>query len=308
MPARKTYDDLINKTFNMLTVTGLAGRRKNGEQLFYCECSCGMKNHLASKELLVKNKIISCGCIKRDTEDMIGKVFTNLTVIKKLGEKGYKNGSLFLCQCTCGNTTKALKSKLVHGSTKSCGCLLKEQQTKYSNLVGNKYHKLTVIKKLGIISKRRDIFWECKCDCGNIVKVTTGNLIHGSVQGCGCVARERILQYRISKGHNPLIPMKSQRELLRGKVKKLQLGKKAFKRDKYTCQLCGEVGGKLNAHHIVTIGENDTKALDINNIITLCKKCHLEKAHNSNYRNVNKQIQEELIKKAALFTEPLLIE
>lgn len=61
-----------------------------------------------------------------------------------------------------------------------------------------------------------------------------------------------------------------------------------YKRDSFTCQNCGSIGGKLNAHHIKSFSdiiiENNIKTLedalkckelgDISNGITLCKKCH----------------------------------
>ena len=51
-----------------------------------------------------------------------------------------------------------------------------------------------------------------------------------------------------------------------------------FKRDDYTCQMCNEHGGRLQAHHIrpVRHHKNDLLIFDINNGITLCKECHRE--------------------------------
>ena len=51
-----------------------------------------------------------------------------------------------------------------------------------------------------------------------------------------------------------------------------------FERDDYTCQICGQHGGKLNAHHIERFADNPDKRLDIDNGITLCEKCH-KKVH-----------------------------
>ena len=49
-----------------------------------------------------------------------------------------------------------------------------------------------------------------------------------------------------------------------------------FQRDGYTCQLCGRVGGELNAHHIKPFAKYKSLRYDINNGITLCKECHKE--------------------------------
>ena len=49
-----------------------------------------------------------------------------------------------------------------------------------------------------------------------------------------------------------------------------------FERDNYTCQMCNVRGGYLQAHHIEPVHDNKNTLLifDVNNGITLCKKCH----------------------------------
>lgn len=49
-----------------------------------------------------------------------------------------------------------------------------------------------------------------------------------------------------------------------------------FKRDKYTCQHCHKTGGELEAHHKIRWVDDISKRYEVDNGITLCKKCHKE--------------------------------
>ena len=53
---------------------------------------------------------------------------------------------------------------------------------------------------------------------------------------------------------------------------------KVFSRDGFKCVICGHVGAPLHAHHVVPISVDFSKALEIDNGVTMCKDCH-QKQH-----------------------------
>ena len=56
--------------------------------------------------------------------DLKGKRFGKLVAIERAGKTKTDN-ALWLCQCDCGNTTKANATSLRIGDTISCGCIKK---------------------------------------------------------------------------------------------------------------------------------------------------------------------------------------
>lgn len=51
------------------------------------------------------------------------------------------------------------------------------------NELGNRYGKLTVVKKVEGLRNSR---WICRCDCGNEIEISGRNLRLGKAQSCGC--------------------------------------------------------------------------------------------------------------------------
>lgn len=65
-------------------------------------------------------------------EDLSGKVFGKLTVLKKLEAKRFGNGKTYSqweCLCDCGNISILTRRALTSSGTKSCGCFHKEMVT-----------------------------------------------------------------------------------------------------------------------------------------------------------------------------------
>ena len=53
-----------------------------------------------------------------------------------------------------------------------------------------------------------------------------------------------------------------------------QWRKAVFQRDDYTCRICGQQGGELNAHHIKPFKDFKNERFNVDNGVTLCVECH----------------------------------
>lgn len=63
---------------------------------------------------------------------------------------------------------------------------------KIIDLVGKRFGRLLVLHLSAARSRRRDAIWVCQCDCGNIHKVTSRNLVVGATKSCGCLQKELV--------------------------------------------------------------------------------------------------------------------
>lgn len=54
------------------------------------------------------------------------------------------------------------------------------------DLAGMKFHALTVLEKTEKRDSSGNVYWLCKCDCGNNTLVKSNSLISGHTKGCGC--------------------------------------------------------------------------------------------------------------------------
>ncbi len=88
-------------------------------------------------------------------EDLTGKKFGRLTVIKRVENDKY-NHILYLCKCDCGKEKIIKGVSLKNGNTKSCGCLQKEKAKLTKNVIHGKSHDRIYI-----------IYWGMKKRCYN---------------------------------------------------------------------------------------------------------------------------------------------
>ena len=79
------------------------------------------------------------------------------------------------------------------GHSKSCGCYCRDLNSnlKTKEMVGQKFGRLTVVQREGT-SSNGCATWRCRCECGNEVVVTGGNLRSGNTTSCGCFFKEMV--------------------------------------------------------------------------------------------------------------------
>lgn len=87
---------------------------------------------------------------------------------------------------------------------------------KFIDLTGQKFGRLTVIKRL-LNNKYHCAMWECKCDCDNIVKISSNSLRSKNTKSCGCLQKERAKQTGFKNKRN--IPNKIRNTLYRMKTR-----------------------------------------------------------------------------------------
>jgi hypothetical protein len=127
---------LVGVRFERLTVLGIVLKTEGKkEKLYECRCDCGNTTRTRATHLR-SGAVKSCGCYSRDIakipkpiqDDLTGKKFGRLTVVRVARRGGSGRGIIWFCQCDCGNTSEVpgIGLRGPHG-TRSCGCLNSER-------------------------------------------------------------------------------------------------------------------------------------------------------------------------------------
>lgn len=169
-------------------------------------------------------------------------------------------------------------------------------------MVDSKFGRLLVLTRVAN-DRNRNIVYSCKCECGNIKNVTKTNLVKGVTKSCGCLRKElarRPKDILTRKKISNFAKIRCFSSETRKKMSLAQKGEKShmwkggisgeskmiressayrewrnlvFKRDNWTCVLCGK-GGNINADHIKPFIFFPELRFDTSNGRTLCVPCH----------------------------------
>ena len=198
--------DLTGQRFGKLIVLELdkegSKLSSNRNSRWLCKCDCG-NLHTASSYNLRRGDTKSCGCLRKEQMrircsilgksanfiDLTGQRFGKLIVIKRSKKRNNSGQTYWDCKCDCGNLHTVPHNSLCTGNTRSCGCLKYENFPK--DLTGLVFYRLTVLRRSKRCNKKGYyVYWDCKCECGNLHTVLAGNLRSGTTKSCGCFRRE----------------------------------------------------------------------------------------------------------------------
>lgn len=285
--------NIDGQLFGMLTIIASNKETIKEKPFSYCRCSCG-KEKLINKYDILNGKITSCGCkegFQKQYDILPGTIFGKLTVLEYLpGKTAYK------CKCICGTEIEANSVRLRTGRIVNCGsirCTLKR------DIVGERFGRLIVqndfyYKKMGRCNRS---YVKVTCDCGVEKYVLTTALLGGDATSCGCFKKQRInetyAEYRISRGFRGDEYITPKNISVRAKLRASGVYSKILSRDNYLCKLCGSkncVENPLQVHHIIPVSRQMSLALNENNLVTLCTKCHISIAHLGSPKQLNEDL------------------
>lgn len=187
--------DLTGRRFGRLAVIQRVDNK--GKHVRYlCRCDCGVEKIFYSTNL-IRGLSTSCGCLRKEKSkerqfiDLTNQKFGYLTV-SGVDHYNIKTQQYYWkCVCDCGEQCVVYGGHLKNGHTYSCGCYNKQRitETNLNDLTGQKFGKLTVIKRIGthyMPSGVSSPIWLCQCDCGNQTEVMSAALRNGT-SSCGCI-------------------------------------------------------------------------------------------------------------------------
>ena len=124
--------------------------------------------------------------------DETGNQYGKLTVLYRDPTPHAK--PYWICKCECGEIVSVYGNHLRSGKTSQCKkCGYKQaSQTRngeiYKKLIGKHFNHITVIEE--DLSKGHKAgearYWKCKCDCGQLISLSTHQILSEKVFSCGC--------------------------------------------------------------------------------------------------------------------------
>jgi|WetSurSiteA1Bulk_404760.scaffolds.fasta_scaffold00089_24 hypothetical protein len=136
--------------------------------------------------------------MSRHIKDLTGQRFGKLIANHQSGRTKTKQ-IIWNCVCDCGKEIEVRSTDLSSGHTKSCGCynIEKISERSLKNLIGKRFGKLVINYQSGRTEKKQ-VIWNCICDCGNMINIKSTYLLNGDTKSCGCLS-ESLIAHELKK-------------------------------------------------------------------------------------------------------------
>lgn len=157
-----------------------------------------------------------------------------------------------------------------------------------TSFAGEQFGKLTVLSfsHCDVHEQYSRSYWNCLCECGNVVEVRRDHLTRGKTRSCGCLRSEK-RGYRTDEGHTSLVKLFSNYKSS-AKVRNLpfELTFEQFKElSEQNCFYCGcppssfynvkDANGGVLYNGIDRVDSSNGYTLD--NVVTACGICNRAK-------------------------------
>ena len=168
-----------------------------------CLCDCGRlcKQSASRISYLQKHlevRAINCGGCSGVKDDLTGRIFGRLNVLKLVSQDPDGLKRLWLCRCVCGGEVTVVDRHLLKDKRTTCGCTTGKVP---EDLIGRKFGKLKVLDlteiKVRIVfmhgyrTRRYDQFWKCRCRCGRLRTASSTSLLSRATRSCMSCSHNR---------------------------------------------------------------------------------------------------------------------
>ena len=193
--------DETNNTYNCFKVIGLDKNNTTKRRKWLCECQNCHNIISVYGTNLRSNKIPKCQYCENNK--LNGKQFGRLKILSYVYTATDRH-KYYKCQCECGNIETIKGTSLISKERTQClECNKQQRQIHSIDETGKKYGRLTVLEKYLHPTDKKNAWWICQCECGNIVYVKGVKLRNGHTQSCGCLKSkgEEKINYLLSKNN-----------------------------------------------------------------------------------------------------------
>jgi len=269
----------------------------NGKTKLIFICHCGKEATTQFDRFIYSKQCSSCGRQNGANKQSLGieyiKEFFRNNNCVLLSASYYKNSDKLNYICSCGNTSIITFNSFQYGHRcPKCSIeKLKNSQKipfiKVKNLIKINKYKLLDENYINNSTKLNLI-----CNKGHSCKISFGHFKNG--KRC----KQCYLDNNKGKNNPNWNPNKTSQERLNQRLlpENTNFRNLVFKRDNYICQICGEHGKRIAAHHLDGYHWFIDGRFNVNNGITLCDgkdSCHklFHKIY-GNKNNINEQFKE----------------